>query len=270
VLPNFLVIGAPRSGTTWIDENLRAHPDVFVPAVKELHFFDRDYDKGMDYYEEQFAGWSGEKAIGEATPDYLHGAYCKRDIPGLIRQSMPDVRLIASLRNPVERAYSRYWNAKAKFDVNAGFSFEEKLKSKPEFIEEGYYVDQLERYYALFPGDRILVLLYDDLVADPRQFIRRVYEFLGVDPGFTTGFEGARINTAAGKKRLARSKALWYASRALSRLNMHGLSERVSRANSVAMPPMSPQTRSLLVNVYREKNIRLQALIDRDLEQWNR
>ena len=270
MLPNFLVIGAPRSGTTWIEENLRKHPDVFLPVKKELHFFDRHYDLGIAHYESCFADWAGQKAVGEATPDYLHGAYSRNDIPALISRHLPGAKLIASVRNPVDRVYSRYWNSVAKYDENDGLTFEQKLRSRPQFIAEGYYVDQLERYYALFPPEQILVLLYDDLVDDARAFLRRICAFIGVDPEFSTGFESARINTAAGKNKLARSRALWLASRMLSRLNLHGLSTRLSFANSVPMPPMSPATRSYLVDVYRDKNLALGRLIGRDLEVWTR
>ena len=177
MLPNFMIIGAPRSGTTWIEKNLREHPEVFLAKDKELHFFDQQYEKGIEYYESFFSGAHGKKAVGEATPDYLHGAYSRNDIPTLIHKHVPDVKLIASLRNPTERAYSRFWNSKAFYDRNINMSFEDKLEDRPEFIAEGMYCDQLERFYDLFPRENILILLFDDLKADPAQFMRRIYEF---------------------------------------------------------------------------------------------
>lgn len=72
MLPNFLIIGAPRSGTTWIQENIKHHPEIFMPEQKEIHFFDRNYAMGIEYYEKYFSAYDGQKAIGEATPDYLH------------------------------------------------------------------------------------------------------------------------------------------------------------------------------------------------------
>lgn len=269
MLPNFIVIGAPRAGTSWIHKNLLDHPEVFVPQKKELHFFDREYDKGIAYYEEYFAEWKGQKAIGEATPDYLHGSYSATDIPALMHKHVPDARLIASLRNPIERAYSRYWNAKAKFDHNRSLSFEEKLKDRPEFVKEGMYADQLESYYAHFPRERILVLLYDDLEADPHGFMRQIYSFLGVDPDFESDWETTKVNQAAGKKNLANSRFLYQLSRALSWAGLHGASSRVREANSVDQPPMSAETRRRLTDVYREPNRRLAALIGRDLSRWN-
>ena len=269
MLPTFLVIGAPRSGTTWIDENLRCHPDVFMPKRKELHFFDRHFDRGLPYYESFFADWAGQKAVGEATPDYLHGVYSRNNIPAHINECLPGAKLIACLRNPVERAYSRYWNSKAKFDHNAKLTFEDKIRTKPEFIQEGFYFDQLVRFHELFPQDHIRVLLYDDIRDRPESFMKDIYEFLGVDPEIHTGFERARINTAAGKRNLARSKPLWYVSRALSRANLHTAATRLSKFNSKEMPPMNPETKQRLIEVYRESNQKLGQLINRDLNIWN-
>lgn len=269
MLPNFIVIGAPRAGTSWIHKNLRDHPDVFVPQKKELHFFDREYDRGIAYYEEHFADFRGQRAVGEATPDYLHGSYCATDIPALIHKHLPSARLIASLRNPTERAYSRYWNAKAKFDHNRSLSFEEKLKDRPEFIREGLYADQLERYYAFFPRDQILVLLYDDLEADPHGFMRSIYSFIGVDPEFKSDWGGTKVNQAAGKKNLANSRVLYQVSRALSWAGLHRTASQLRDANSVDQPPMRAETRRWLADVYREPNRRLERLIGRDLSRWN-
>jgi hypothetical protein len=270
MLPNFLVIGAPRSGTTWIDKNLREHPDVYMPKHKELHFFDVHYERGLPYYESFFADWKQQRAVGEATPDYIHGQYTTRDIPRLIKQHLPDVKLIASLRNPVDRAYSRFWNSKAKYEQNIGLSFEEKLRQKPEFIREGFYGAQLQRFFELFPRERILVLLYDDMIEDPRGFMRRMYQFLDVDPDFVSGCESHRVNAAAGKKYLARSQTMWLASRALSRIRLRSLAERVRKANATPLPQMNPGTRRMLHDIYAGEIRQLQELIGRDLSRWNR
>ncbi|HEX6995191.1 MAG TPA: sulfotransferase [Gammaproteobacteria bacterium] len=273
-MPNFLVIGAPRCGTTWIDENLRRHPEIYMPPKKELHFFDRHYERGIEHYEASFAGWNGEKAVGEATPDYVHGLYTShgQDVAGLIAKHLPDAKLIVSLRNPVERAYSHFLNVKAKHEHNLDLTFEEKLRKVrggAEIIREGFYAEHLSRYYALFPRENILVLLYDDLVADPKAFLERIYRFLGVDPGFESPAMDARINMAAGKKLLARSKSLWYLSRALTRLDAHRLAERVCKLNARPEPRMSDETRRMLVDVYREPNEKLERLLGRDLSHWS-
>jgi hypothetical protein len=269
MLPNFLIIGAPRSGTTWIEKNLRKHPDIFISPKKELHFFDLHYDQGIAQYESNFAGWSGQKAIGEATPDYLHGAYTKNDIPALIRQHLPAVKMIASLRNPVDRAYSRFWHSKARFDRNRDLTFEQKLADRPEFLAEGFYSDHLSRYYQLFPREALLVLLYDDLLTDPVKYMARIYDFLGVDSDFRSGLETVNFNASAGKGNLARMRPLWYLSRLLAQMGLHDTATRLRLVNSVEIPPMTADIRRALIGVYKEKNLTLQALIGRDLAGWN-
>jgi hypothetical protein len=270
MLPNFLVIGAPRAGTTWIYENLIRHPQVYVPHKKELHFFDKDYDKGIDHYESFFARRKDEIAIGETTPAYLHGAYSTRDIPSLIRRHLPDVKLIASLRNPLERAYSRYWHSKARYESNVSLSFEDKLKDRPEFIQEGFYANQLARYYEHFPKDQILVLLYDDMLSAPVQFMESIYAFIGVDPQFDAGLGSLHVNASAGKDRLAKSKVKWVMSQMLTHVGLLSAADAIRKGNSVKIPPMNPETRRMLIDVYRDENARLGHLIGRELEAWNR
>lgn len=270
MLPNFLVIGAPRAGTTWIDTNLRAHPDVFMSPVKEVHFFDRHYDKGIAHYESFFASHSGQSAVGESTPDYMHGQWSKNDIPALIHKHLPDVRLIASLRNPIDRAYSRFLNAKAKRDYNAAFSFEEKLIHRPQFIREGFYFDQLQRYLVHFPREHMLFLLFDDLIADAEGFMQKIYDFLDVRADFARLVKNVNINAAAGKKNLGKSRALWFLSRALSHFEFHVAGDRLRRLNSVRISPMPKKSRVKLLAIYREHNLRLQDLIGRDLSHWNK
>lgn len=266
MIPNFLIIGAPRAGTTWMAENLRSHPQIYMPKEKELHFFDRHYERGWDFYEQFFAAADGEPAIGEATPEYL---YLPR-IPRLIYKHLPHAKLIVSLRNPVDRVYSRYWNAKAKYKENRNLSFEDKLKKKPLFLEEGFYYDHLLRYYEYFPREQILVLLFDELRSDPISFLKKVYRFLDVREDFVSDRLQQKINAAADKPNLARSWTLAYLQKAFRRLNWLKAYRITSNVNSATLPAMREETRRWLVNdVYRQKNDKLAELIQQDLDQWN-
>lgn len=271
MLPNFLIIGAPRSGTTWMEKNLRQHPDVFLPKTKELHFFDQNYNLGIAHYESYFQGAESKTAVGEATPDYLHGAYSTNDIPRLIHRHLPDVKLIVSLRNPIQRAYSRYWNSKALYAHNRRLTFEEKLQDRPEFVAEGMYWDHLNRYLAVFPRDQILILFFDDLVSDPRGFLQRVYTFLNVDPKVQTGWESVRVNQATGRGNLARSRFFVFnLARVLTRMRMHGLAQRFRDWNSLDQPAMAVDTWRSLRKIYFEQNRKLEEFTGRDLSHWDR
>src|SRR5437764_7156012 len=104
-LPNFFIIGAMRSGTTSLTRYLNAHPDVFVAPGKELHFFDQRFDRGLDWYRDCFERAAGQRAIGEATQSYMYDA----EAMTRLAVTVPKARLLAILRNPVDRAWSHYW-----------------------------------------------------------------------------------------------------------------------------------------------------------------
>lgn len=178
VLPNFLVIGTQRCATSWMYFCLKEHPDIFLPFIKELHFFSSYYDKGLGWYKRYFNTWSGQKAIGEISPGYL---YIEK-VPALIFKHLRHVRLIICLRNPIERAFSQY-----KKHQRAGLSlgsFEEAIEKDYQYIERGFYFKQISRYLEFFPRDRILILIYEDIQKDPLAFLKNIFAFLEVDSDF--------------------------------------------------------------------------------------
>lgn len=267
MLPNFLCIGAPRAGTTWLAKNLMEHPDIYIPRKKELHFFDSNYDKGIEFYTSYFDAVSGEKAVGEITPAYLASAQA----PALIKKHLPDVKLIVILRDPVGRLYSRYLRGKGNYKENENLTFEEKIKAKPFLVEEGFYYDHLLRYYEHFPKERILILLYDDLADNSDGLLRSVYEYLDVDASFTSPVIEQKINKATQQKRYAKSRPLWYFSKVLDRLGAAGLADSLRGTLEPELPSITAETRAWLIReVYGEKNELLQGLIGRDLSNWNR
>ena len=120
MLPTFIGIGAQRAGTTWAYNCLAEHPQVFMTAKKELHFFYAHYDRGLAWYEEQFAGAGAAKASGEISPDYMYNT----DALDNIARDLPDVKLFAILRNPIDRAISAY---ALRHERNEGMSFGEAI-----------------------------------------------------------------------------------------------------------------------------------------------
>jgi len=178
-LPSFLYIGASRSGSSWLFEILREHPEVFVPIGKDMMFFDRYFDRGVDWYASHFAKGSDAKAVGELSHDYfLSRRYAER-----IRDVVPDVKLIATLREPGDWAISRYLWARST-GLRARVSFEEYVR-RPEVLREASYAMNLQPFYELFPRERIRIQFFDDLREDPAAFAREVYAFIGVDQEFT-------------------------------------------------------------------------------------
>ena len=257
--PNFFIVGAPRSGTTSMYIYLKQHPEIYVSVDKEPHFFDNNNLRGEEFYRRLFPlrmhvrareRRSGRRAAtGEATTYYLsHPA-----VPARVRAMLPDVRLIAILRDPVDRAYSHY-----QLSVREGgepLSFEEALAAEPErlageeerllsdpayrgvahrfhsYRSRGRYVDQLRRWWAEFPRDQLLVLRSEDMFAEPRAVYDTLVRFLGLDPDADRRTFAAR--------------------------------------NRVTYDEMRPETREELRRYYEQPNRELEAELGRSM-QWQR
>ncbi|MGB5810417.1 MAG: sulfotransferase [Polyangiales bacterium] len=197
-LPHFIMIGAPKCGTTSMHAMLARHPDVFMPD-NEVFFFDvddvmahpdffvhrdglsfHDYDGQFDeylaWYRSLFAAAKPGQLVGEDTTTYLRSP----DAPRRIEALLPDARLIAMLRDPVDRAYSQYLH-----NVRAGrhsLSFERTLRTNPAaLLAHGFYAEQLARYEGFLDAGQLHVVFFEDLIADPRGELQRVCDFLGLD-----------------------------------------------------------------------------------------
>ena len=194
--PNFLVIGAHKAGTTTLFAHLDAHPQVFVPAQKEVHFFcDLEWSRGVGWYESLFAGAGGAAAVGEASPGYSWWPVFDH-VPARIASTLgPDVRLVYILRHPVERLISHY-----RHDVLAGAQdrpVDEIITDWRQYVSRSMYAMQIQRFLDDgFGEDQLLLLTTDDLEAAPADVVRRLYAFLGVDDSFVPPSLGAVLNRA--------------------------------------------------------------------------
>ncbi len=198
-LPQFLIIGAQRCGTTSLFLYLSQHPAVAPPSQKEIHYFDLYYDKGSDWYAQQFpAVISVASVTGEASPYYLFHPH----VPLRVRTLLPDVKLIVLLRNPSDRAYSHFHHEvrlgaeKLSFEMALDYE-EERLRDETAkmLADDGYYsfnhqhysyrsrgeyVTQLLAWRELFPRDQFLILKSEDLYGDPATVFQSTTEFIGV------------------------------------------------------------------------------------------
>lgn len=174
--PNFLHVGPGKSGSTWLHEVLILHPDVFLTQAKDLYYFSRYYDRGPDWYCRQFrAAQPHHTVVGEVCPDYLACAAA----PARIREGLgTQVTLMATLREPVSRAYSSFLYLR-KHGL-APETFMEALQSVPELIDEGRYATQLGRYADHLGPGAVRVSLFDDLQEDPQRFLDGVTSALGI------------------------------------------------------------------------------------------
>ena len=200
-LPDFLGIGAAKSGTTMLDQLLREHPDVFLPEVlKEAHFFDRHFERGQGWYEGLFAP-AGSRVCGEISPAYLY----EPEVPGRIASLLPEVKLFAIVRDPVERAFSNYKYAVSQFGEKRPFG--RFMRENPAVVGKGRYAEQLGRYTEWFPREQLLVLVLEEFQEEPARGAAALFDFLGVDASFVPASLGkarARHVPAAVPPRLRR------------------------------------------------------------------
>lgn len=224
-LPDFLLIGCQKGGTTSLFDDLARHPDVAASRDKEVHYFDLNYEKGANWYRSHFPE-TPEGVAGEASPYYLFHPL----VPERAKKLLPDCRLIALLRNPVERAWSHYQMELRNGDESLSFEEAiacEKERIEPEeqkilldpfydsfnhrhysYIARGLYVVQLERWLRFFAKDQILVMSSEQYFESPQTVYDRLTRFLNIRPyrpgGFASINRGAYSGLeAATKRRLA-------------------------------------------------------------------
>ena len=261
----FLMVGCQRCGSTWVDAALRDHPEIYLPAQKQSYFFDQHYDRGIDWYLDRFRDvTSAHRAVGEIATGYS----LPHAVP-MMAEHFPDAKLIMAMRHPIERAYSNFRTRRAE---QGWSSFEDALEQSPDLLERGAYIDQIEHLLEHYPRDRMLFLLYDDLDRDDRAYLRRILEFLEVDPDIDSRQIGQRKNAAAYPRlrRVLHRAGLKPALRALSKSPVGDMIRRRNKkTGGVAAPSIDPATRTRLVDHFRPLNDRLGTFLDRDLAAWN-
>jgi hypothetical protein len=175
-LPNFLYLGPGKSGSTWLHEVLISHPEIYFTEAKDLYFFSRYYDRGLEWYGQQFRAARPEhKIVGEVSPEYLS----RPEAAERIRECLgPDVRLMMTLREPASRAFSSYLYLQ-KHGLAAP-TFIQTAEQEPDLINEGRYATHLRRFTDKFGRESLHVALFDDLEADPQKFLDQVTDWLGV------------------------------------------------------------------------------------------
>ncbi len=180
VLPDFLGIGAQKSGTTWLYENLREHPDLFLTDQKEIEYFDNNFDLDLRWYSNKFLGGIG-KVKGEISPSYC---YLPEKRIRFIRIILPNVRLIFLMRNPIDRTWS---HAFMSIVTRTGRTLEQipdaeflEYFRKPWVMQASNYPAMLDHWLGVFPRDQLFLGLYDAIKSDPQGLLREIFEFLGV------------------------------------------------------------------------------------------
>lgn len=291
-MPNFLIIGAAKAGTTALYEYLKQHPQIYMSQEKEPKFFALEGEKldfrgphdqeninrtaitDIEAYRKLFQGVSTEIAIGEASPLYLYSPKA----PNSIKSYIPNVKLIAILRNPVERAYSGYmmhlglgWETTSDFTQALQ---EEEMRIRDNwgwghYVNVGFYYLQLKRYFDTFNPNQIRVYLYEDLKTNPVAMLQNIFEFLNVDESFIPDITIKHNISGIPKNNFL--NALIKSVKPFNPILKQMLPSRLRQniKNQVLVKPqLSMDVRKQLIEVYREDILNLQDLIDRDLSKW--
>jgi hypothetical protein len=289
-LPNFFIIGAPKSGTTSLWRYLNQHPQIFMSSLKEPYFFVSDDEKakrlaiGMNpvmsiaEYERLFATANGAIARGEASVPYLY----QPESPALIHELIPQAKLIALLRNPVDRAFSNYWFLR-KLGLEREETFEDAILSELAgeredelsiflHIRKGLYTSQLRRYLDVFPADQLRIYLDEDLSSTPEKVMKELWQFLGVDESFVANTKERFNTTFAGPPSLlSMSKGtVKYVVKYMTGAKRRIASSSSLQKNNVAPKSMKRATRRKLLRIVQPDVLALQDLLQRDLSHWLR
>jgi Sulfotransferase domain len=268
-LPNFLIVGAMKCGTTTLHGVLGQHPQVFLPSHKELHFFGHRYAKGVDWYAAQFTPSPWQTAVGEATPIYMFEPVQRLRMVTLL----PDIKIVAIVRDPVARAYSHYWYNRARA-LESALTFEGAVEleqsgqppkahdhRKRTYLARGHYIDQLLPLEESYGRDRLHVMLMEDLLGNTEECLRSLLEFLEVDASMAPRLSLPHDNSF-GKRR----------PKGLKRAEPGPASDALRAAYEALpegrYPSIDEETRSTLGDLFSLSNDRLGQWLGRDLSHW--
>jgi len=302
--PNFLIIGAGKSGTTSVYRAIRQHPEVYMSPVKEPNFFALEGQDKIDGYNEDdpdgfhfypwavtnledyqqlFDGVQSERAIGESSTMYQY----MPDVPQRIKHYLPAVKLIAIFRNPADRLYSRYLHL-VRENRPPTPNFEDCLVQgnlwwqKNDLVQEGFYYTHMHRYFELFDRKNIKIMLYDDLRKDATAFMQELFEFLEVDASFVPDMS-VRYNVSGkiknqwvdkliGQKSIIRKSIEKLSPSLIGRMRESHFWQQIVtslRQKNLERKPLDTAIRQRLIDeVYKHEIIQFGELINRDLSHW--
>lgn len=296
-MPNFLIIGAAKSGSTALYSYLNQHPEIYMSPIKEAKFFsyedeaitykgpndlNQGYFTDLKSYQSLFSGVSNEIAVGEASPYYLY-------IPGSayrINKHIPNAKLIAILRNPIDRAYSHFRSYIIRNEPIADFN--QAILAETERIynnwsprwyykQQGFYYKQLKPYFELFDRNQIKIYLYEDFADNMTGVLADIFSFLSVDESFQPHIQ-KRHNVTNSPRNLflhhlvspiGKNKGRNFLQKSLPKNVYSHVRRRIENANLRAKPvALSKKSRLKLIDIYKEDIHQLQDLIGQDCLHW--
>lgn len=275
---DFIGIGAQKCASTWIHRVLSDHPEAAAYPGKEIDFFSTYYDRGYQWYERQLGEIGRVKAVGEISTSYFANA----DVPARVARYNPEMRIVLSLRDPVERAYSNHLHeVRLEHFTGQHLDFESGLANNPMYLDQSRYAKHLVRWLDVFPCDQLLVLFQEDIRDQPQAQARKLYRFLGLAEDHQSWYLDKKINESRSVKNVgvdSITKRVGRIGRAMGGAWMVDLVARSSfvrnlrRANQTdlrqVIPPMKEETRALLLAALEDDMRELVQQLGRESLPW--
>ena len=286
-MPNFLIIGAMKSGTTTLYNSLNQHPQVYMSRLKEPNFFTYDGTAqfpitNLEDYQELFEGVTNQKAVGEASTTYLFSPTATANI----KNYLPQAKLIAILRDPAQRAYSLYLMRYRANKPEALTNENNLIDSFAKFVSQGQegvlnqrYYGSIKRYLKYFPREQIKICLYQDLKEKPNLLLENICQFLGLDPKLLNEQVVQKSNQGGIPKNKLIYKSVESLHTTFNQTLLPFMPEKLlnplrsiytdmKTLNLAQAPPLPQEIRHQLIDIYREDILHLQDFIQQDLSLW--
>lgn len=306
-LPTFIIIGAGKSGTTALHNYCEAHPQVFMTSVKETNFFEleghtinhnqEDDPEQLFHYPQSITTWedyrnlfsevTNEVALGETSPMYLYG----KRAPQHIKEKLPDVKLIAILREPVNRLYSRWTHLlRDQNDPVANMDFSQALDKdtlwwkRNDLVREGMYYTHISRYFELFDRSQLKVFLFDDLRNNSELVMQELFDFIGVDSSFKPDLDreynvsgkpkNPIVDSLIGTNSILINTAKKLAPGLVEKIKQSGQAQKMLtdvRKKNMEKPVVSDDVNAAIYKKYYQEEVeKLEGLLQRDLSKWKK
>jgi sulfotransferase family protein len=273
VLPNLIVIGAERCGTTSLYRYLGAHPEIFMAKTKELDFFvtELNWRKGRGWYEQQFG--QGSRVRGESSPSYtaypVHTGVAKR-----MAALVPDAKLIYLVRDPIERTLSGYHHQRAQAMEGRPLADALSDVNESRHIWRSRYAAQLELFLEHFPLEQILVVDSHELRTRRRETLARIFRFLGIDERFWADTLALEYNTRRSRQRTLLGAGLWVSTvKVLGKPRTYAVAQRLPAlmpfSRKLEPPALDAELRRSLADVFREDVARLREYTGLEFATWS-
>jgi len=277
-LVDFLGIGVQKAGTTWLHRMLGAHPEVFVAQGddKDLRFFSSFYDFGFCWYEGYFAEAEQANRRGEISTSYFYS----KDAPERVYRYNSEMRLILSLRNPVDRLISHHRHEIRIGHLKGELSLERGIDNNPSYVEQSMYFTQLSRWLEYFPLSRFHIMIFEEVFRDPAKAIRDLYEFLAVDSEFVPDELNLKVNEGRIPRSWLLDQGVALAASSFRRLRLGWVVDKLKNArlnNLIATGntrhddamEVSDADYQRLRAIFADENAKLSRLLARDLSVWD-